>query len=115
MENEDTYKCSLCGKTMKINTAETPICCEKPMDKVPLDICTQPAHPEHARPMEQEDACDEFRAGWKRKSEVMSISSCEVCCVCGEEHGLDDINHVEIKGKEKKICKQCATAIKGFA
>jgi len=28
-----------------------------------LDICTQPAHAEHARPMEDEDACDDFRAG----------------------------------------------------
>jgi len=33
------------------------------MKKLPLDICTQPAHAEHARPMEDEDACDDFRAG----------------------------------------------------
>jgi len=38
-----------------------------------------------------------------------------VCLVCGEEHGLDDIYHIEIKGKTKKICKGCVTAIKGFA
>jgi len=26
-------------------------------------ICLQPAHAEHVRPMEDEDACDDFRAG----------------------------------------------------
>jgi len=39
----------------------------------------------------------------------------EKCSVCDEEHDLDDIHHIEIKGKIKKICKGCATAIKGFA
>ena len=38
-----------------------------------------------------------------------------VCIVCGEEHGLDDIHHIKIKGKTKKICKGCASAIKGLA
>ena len=38
----------------------------------------------------------------------------QICIVCGEEHGLDDIHTVEIKGKEKKICKGCATAINGL-
>ena len=38
-----------------------------------------------------------------------------VCLVCGEEHGLDDIHHIKIKGKTKKICKGCVAAIKGFA
>ena len=28
-----------------------------------------------------------------------------ICCVCGEEHSLDDIKHIEIKGKIRKICK----------
>jgi len=37
-----------------------------------------------------------------------------ICLVCGEEHGLDDIHTIEIKGKEKKICKGCITAIKGI-
>ena len=41
-------------------------------------------------------------------------SGCALCCVCGEEHGLDDIDHVEIKGETKKICKECATAVKGI-
>jgi hypothetical protein len=33
------------------------------MKKMPKEICLQPAHPEHARPMEDENACDDFRAG----------------------------------------------------
>jgi len=31
------------------------------MKKTPLDICTQPVHAEHSRPMDEEDACDDFR------------------------------------------------------
>jgi hypothetical protein len=38
-----------------------------------------------------------------------------VCMVCGEEHGLDDIHLVEIKGKMRKICAECVLAIKGLA
>jgi len=37
-----------------------------------------------------------------------------ICAVCGEEHGLDDIHKVDINGEDKKICKGCATAIKGI-
>ena len=36
------------------------------------------------------------------------------CLVCGEEHGFDDIHCIDINGEEKKICKGCATAIKGI-
>jgi hypothetical protein len=36
------------------------------------------------------------------------------CLVCGEEHGLDDIHTIEIHGQSKKICKGCASAIKGI-
>jgi hypothetical protein len=40
--------------------------------------------------------------------------SCAVCCVCGEEHGLDEIEHIETKSGPRKICKECAAAIKGI-
>ena len=43
------------------------------------------------------------------------MEECYVCQVCREEHGLDDIHHIKIKGETKKICKGCATAIKEFA
>jgi len=63
MVDEETYECENCGKTVKVSNGKTPECCDKPMKKVPLNICIQPAHAEHARPMEDEDACDEGRAG----------------------------------------------------
>ena len=59
----DNYKCKECGKTIKITDGRVPKCCGKVMTKVPLDICTQPAHAEHARPMDDENACDDGRAG----------------------------------------------------
>ena len=60
---EETYECENCGKKIKVSDGKVPDCCGKFMKKLPLDICTQPAHAEHARPMEDEDACDDFRAG----------------------------------------------------
>ena len=63
MDKEETYKCEDCGKIIKTTKSENPKCCNKPMKKTSLDICTQPAHAEHARPMEDEDACDDFRSG----------------------------------------------------
>jgi len=40
---------------------------------------------------------------------------CFCCDVCGKEHGLDDLEEYKIKGKVRKICKECVTAIKGIA
>lgn len=60
---EITYKCEGCGKTVKVSDGKAPECCGEPMKQLPLDICLQPAHAEHARPMEDEDACDNGRAG----------------------------------------------------
>lgn len=60
---EETYECKNCGKIVRVSNGKHPSCCDKPMVKLPLDICTQPAHAEHARPMEDEDTCDDFRAG----------------------------------------------------
>ena len=55
------YKCEICGRTVSDN--KVPECCGEPMKQLPLDICVQPAHAEHARPMDSEDACDDGRAG----------------------------------------------------
>lgn len=57
------YKCNTCGKTIITENDSNPYCCDAPMTQVPLDICLQPAHAEHARPMNDEDACDDFRSG----------------------------------------------------
>jgi hypothetical protein len=61
----DQYECMTCRRSATIEEDEkTPLCCGKPMKKtVPREICLQPAQSEHARPMEDENACDEFRAG----------------------------------------------------
>lgn len=59
---KENYKCKNCGKTIKTDEAN-PECCGKSMTKMPLNICIQPAHAEHARPMTDEDACDDGRAG----------------------------------------------------
>jgi hypothetical protein len=60
---EEAYKCTICGKEMKEKEGIIPECCGKPMKKIPLDLCTQPAHAEHARPMENEDVCNDGRSG----------------------------------------------------
>jgi hypothetical protein len=60
---EKIYECKECGKRIKNSTDETPECCGKPMKQLPLDICMQPAHAEHARPMGDEEPCDDFTAG----------------------------------------------------
>ena len=37
-----------------------------------------------------------------------------ICCVCGEEHGFDDIHEIEIKGEIKNICRGCADTVHGL-
>jgi hypothetical protein len=61
--DEITYECNVCGERTKKSDDKIPECCNKPMKKIKLDICTQPEHAEHSRPMEEEDACDDFRGG----------------------------------------------------
>ena len=58
-----TFVCNNCGKKITISDDITPECCGRPMKKLPLDVCTQSAHAEHARPMESEEPCDDGRAG----------------------------------------------------
>ena len=58
------YQCQSCKRTATvIDYKETPTCCGKPMKIIQREICLQPTHPEHARPMEDEDACNDFRSG----------------------------------------------------
>ena len=58
-----TFKCEMCGNTIEVTDESVPSCCGKEMNQVTLDICTQPAHAEHSRPMDEENACDDGRAG----------------------------------------------------
>ena len=57
------YKCKKCGRTVEVSDDLNPSCCGSPMSKLPLDVCTQPAHAEHARTMQSEEPCDDGRAG----------------------------------------------------
>ena len=58
------YQFASCKRTATVaDSNHTPTCCGKPMQKIPKEICLQPNHAEHARPMESEEACDDFRAG----------------------------------------------------
>ncbi|VVB59583.1 Uncharacterised protein [uncultured archaeon] len=61
----NTYECVTCKRSVTIEDPnEAPNCCGKSMRvKIGREICLQPTHAEHARPMEDEDACDEFRGG----------------------------------------------------
>jgi len=61
--NEKIYECKRCGKIKKVSNEKHPICCNKSMEKIKIEICTQAAHPENARPMDKEDVCDDGRAG----------------------------------------------------
>lgn len=57
------YRCKNCGKELIVTDGTVPECCEQPMKEIPLDTCVQPAHAEHARPMDSEEPCDDGRAG----------------------------------------------------
>jgi len=61
MSEEKGYKCEICNKTIIVVNDEIPQCCGTQMKQVPLDICTKPFDSEHARPMNDEDACNDFR------------------------------------------------------
>lgn len=57
------YQCMSCKRTVNAKSNEIPKCCGKSMKKIPIEICLQPSHSEHSRPMEDEDACNDFRSG----------------------------------------------------
>ncbi len=60
------YECTTCKHNATVERHDKiPYCCGKPMTKVPKEICLQPAHPEHARPMEDEEPCDDGRGNIK--------------------------------------------------
>jgi len=60
----ERYQCASCKRTVSVEeNKEIPYCCGKAMEKIKKEICLQPAHAEHARPMEHEEPCDDFRSG----------------------------------------------------
>lgn len=58
------YQCQKCKKKIEVKeNQKIPNCCGKQMQKISVDICLQPDHSEHARPMRDEEPCDDFRGG----------------------------------------------------
>ena len=60
---EKKYECEKCGKKVSMSNGDNPYCCGKRMKPIPMDVCLQPAHAEHSRPMNDEEPCDNGRAG----------------------------------------------------
>lgn len=63
MTMEVNYECEKCGKKKKSSDGTTPKCCGKFMKKIPLDVCTQPHSAEYSGPFEENEPCDDGRAG----------------------------------------------------
>jgi hypothetical protein len=58
------YQCQKCKKKAIVkDETKKPSCCGKPMMKIQVNICLQPDHAEHARPMDADEPCDDFRGG----------------------------------------------------
>jgi len=61
MVKKEKYECLVCKRTATVESGEeAPMCCGEPMKKMSREICLQPAHAEHARPMERDEPCDEM-------------------------------------------------------
>jgi hypothetical protein len=61
-EKRKTYKCKECNQTVVLdNPDEIPVCCNQTME-IELPQC-QAVHPQMARPMENEEPCDDGRGG----------------------------------------------------
>lgn len=56
------YRCSKCGRTEEIkNEDKMTLCCEKTMEKYPLEQCTTTDHPEMVRNYDAGEPCDDNR------------------------------------------------------
>jgi hypothetical protein len=54
--------------------------------------------------------------GYERSCPTTNAQSSDdvyICCLCGEEHGLGDLQDIYVKEQEKKICKECVNIIHG--
>ena len=61
--SEKKFECKDCGKQVKSSKKKNPECCGKQMKQLPLDICIQPTTAEHARLTEEDEPCNDGRAG----------------------------------------------------
>ncbi len=58
---EVQYTCKSCGKTAMAPEGQAPTCCGLPME--PMNVCTTADTAEHARPFNEDEPCDDGRAG----------------------------------------------------
>ena len=61
--NQVEYQCSPCRKKLKSQNGTIPLCCGQPMKQIKLDVCTKPHSAEYSGPYEEDEPCDDGRAG----------------------------------------------------
>ena len=44
----------------------------------------------------------------------VNMTDIYVCCICDTEFDEEEVEHIEIKGNAKDICKECVTSVKGL-
>ena len=60
---EKKYSCKECGNTIITSDSAIPDCCGKPMEQIPMDVCTHAFSDEIARPFNEDEPCDDARSG----------------------------------------------------
>ena len=64
MSSQQKYRCANCqGEVQAPADENTPECCGQPMNKVPMEPCTLSTTAEHSRLNEENEPCDDGRAG----------------------------------------------------
>lgn len=66
MSKKQQYECEDCGRTAETDDTNdaAPECCGKTMAKAePLPVCEMSSTPEHARPDDFGEPCDDGRSG----------------------------------------------------
>ena len=64
MPAEQAYECENCaGQKMIKPGDQPPDCCDQPMKSIPLDQCTLATTAEHSRFDQEDEPCDDGRAG----------------------------------------------------
>jgi hypothetical protein len=64
MAKEKAYECEICkGQAVSPNAGPIPECCGQPMRHIPLDQCTLSTTAEHSRFDQEDEPCDDGRAG----------------------------------------------------
>jgi hypothetical protein len=62
---ERKYSCKECGSIATTTDGSIPECCGKPMEQIPMNACTSAFSAEIARPFNEDEPCDDARAGIK--------------------------------------------------